>query len=67
VSTCGYATTQWRGGRRKPKTERKELFFRIRVTAEWKDRLDRAAKRDNLTASAWALRLLLREAGQKPD
>lgn len=50
--------------RRKPKAERKEDVVRVRVTAEQKEALTRAAKKTGLDVSGWARSILLREAGR---
>jgi hypothetical protein len=48
--------------RRKPKAERKETSLRIRLTAEQKERLTKAAKKAGLDASGWVRSIALREA-----
>jgi len=50
--------------RRKPKGERKEASIRIRLTAEQKDTLARAASRVGLDVSGWLRSIGLREAEQ---
>lgn len=50
--------------RRKPKAERKEDVVRVRLTAEQKDALTRAAKKAGLDVSGWIRSIALREAGR---
>ena len=50
--------------RRKPKAARKEDVVRVRLTAEQKDALTRAAKKAGLDVSGWIRSIALREAGR---
>jgi uncharacterized protein (DUF1778 family) len=50
--------------RRKQKAERKEASVRIRVTADQKDALTKAATKAGLDVSGWLRSIALREAGR---
>jgi uncharacterized protein (DUF1778 family) len=50
--------------RRKPKVERKEDSVRIRLTAEQKETLTKAATKAGLDVSGWIRSIALREAAR---
>ncbi len=48
--------------RRKPKSQRKEIMLRFRVTAEQKQLFEAAAHESGLDVSAWLRSISVREA-----
>lgn len=48
--------------RRKPKGERKEEMVRVRMTAEQRDVMEKAAEKAGLDLSGWLRMIALREA-----
>ena len=50
---------------RKRKEDRKEISIRVRLTAEQKGLLAKAARRDGLDLSAWLRFVAIKEANEK--
>ena len=48
--------------RRKPASDRKSVFLRVRVTAEQKKLIDAAAAHSGISVSSWAVERLVRLA-----